>query len=64
VGYPAHLGGGIAGLLIGIYILKNLKWEDWETYLWYGSLVVGFCLVVFAVAWNILKKDYYPENKY
>lgn len=64
VGYPAHTGGGIAGLLTGIYILKNVKWETWETYLWYASVVLAALLVAFAVGWNILKQDYYPQNKY
>jgi membrane associated rhomboid family serine protease len=30
IGYAAHISGAIAGLLVGIVCLKNLRWEpDW-----------------------------------
>jgi len=60
VGYPAHIGGGIAGLLTGIYILKNLKWEPWEEKLWKASIIIGVILTLFAIGWNIFKPEWYP----
>ncbi|ODN00804.1 Rhomboid-related protein 3 [Orchesella cincta] len=63
VGYAAHLGGFCAGLLIGIYVLKNLRWVQWECVLWYLSVVALVLLTLFAVAWNVFKKDYFPPTK-
>jgi membrane associated rhomboid family serine protease len=30
IGYAAHISGAIAGLLVGIVCLKNLRWEHQE----------------------------------
>lgn len=34
VGYVAHLCGAVAGLLVGIGVLRNLKVRPWERKLW------------------------------
>ncbi|CAL8122396.1 unnamed protein product [Orchesella dallaii] len=60
VGYACHLGGAVAGLLVGIHVLKNLQWTKWEEILWYTSVVICIVLFGFAVLWNILRADLFP----
>lgn len=47
VGYIAHLCGAIAGLLVGIRVLRNLKVLKWERMLWRFA-VVGFVILMTA----------------
>ena len=51
--YLAHICGALAGLLIGIIVLKNRKVEHWETKLKVICVVVFVLLAVTAVLWNI-----------
>ncbi|KAL4715286.1 hypothetical protein ACJJTC_010856 [Scirpophaga incertulas] len=37
IGYVAHLAGAIAGLLVGIGVLRNLEKRKWEKRLWLGG---------------------------
>ena len=50
VSHSAHLGGGIGGLFIGIGVLRNLKVEKHEKYIWWTSVTVFtismFCAIV------------------
>ncbi|KAI6184925.1 Rhomboid-like protein [Aphelenchoides bicaudatus] len=43
VSYVSHLGGFIAGLLLGIVLLRNLKWKNWE------FVAQKICLAVYIV---------------
>lgn len=54
VGYIAHLSGAIAGLLVGIGVLRNLNIRPWEKKLWWfavslfvGLMMVGVCIHIF-----------------
>ncbi|KAH7698949.1 rhomboid family protein [Aphelenchoides avenae] len=48
--YVSHLGGFIAGLLLGIVILRNLRKKEWEKYAWWVCLVLFiFYVLVCAV---------------
>ena len=64
-GYIAHLLGAVAGLAIGIIVLRNRKVESWEVWLKW-ICVVGFLLATLAsVLWNIYASDgYYLEQNY
>ncbi|KAK6170629.1 hypothetical protein SNE40_018979 [Patella caerulea] len=53
VGYTAHLMGAIAGLTIGLVVLKNFEQKLHEQYLWWIALAVYLGCAVFAVFWNI-----------
>ncbi|OXA46549.1 Protein rhomboid [Folsomia candida] len=64
VGYVAHIGGALAGLLVGIYTLKNLHVTTWEKWLWWAMLIISTILFVFAICWNIFYDDYYLPPKY
>lgn len=61
VGYAAHLGGAVVGLLIGIPVLKNIDEKPWEKIIFWISLIVYLLCVVAAVLFNWLFKGY-PET--
>ncbi|XP_066144384.1 rhomboid-related protein 2-like [Euwallacea fornicatus] len=60
VGCVAHLGGAVAGLLVGIYILKNLKVKNFERYLWWAAVVTFAVLILICILLNILLPERYP----
>lgn len=62
IGYVAHFAGAVAGLLVGINVLRNLKVTKKETYIWWVSFVTYGCLMTFAITWNIFYTDYYPKQ--
>nr|KAG5714618.1 hypothetical protein BaRGS_000106 [Batillaria attramentaria] len=53
VGYTAHLMGALAGLTIGLVVLKNFEQKLHEQYVWWIALAVYLGCVVFAIFWNI-----------
>ncbi|XP_029664302.1 protein rhomboid isoform X5 [Formica exsecta] len=59
VGYVAHLAGAIAGLLVGINILRNLEVQTWEKVIWWASMFTFTGLMTAAILWNILYTSYY-----
>ncbi|KAF4517754.1 hypothetical protein B566_EDAN002959 [Ephemera danica] len=62
IGYMAHFAGGIAGLLVGIYVLKNLQSKSWEKKLWWFSVALFLVLLVICVVWNVAFPDYFPKE--
>ncbi|XP_023160401.1 protein rhomboid isoform X1 [Drosophila hydei] len=54
VSYVAHLAGAVAGLTIGLLVLKNFEQKLHEQLLWWIALGTYTALVVFAVAFNVL----------
>lgn len=61
IGYVAHLAGAIAGLLVGINILRNLEVKTWEKVVWWASMVTYTALMTAAILWNILYTSYYES---
>ncbi|KAL0114006.1 hypothetical protein PUN28_011370 [Cardiocondyla obscurior] len=59
IGYVAHLAGAIAGLLVGINILRNLEVQTWEKVVWWASMFTYTGLMTAAILWNILYPSYY-----
>lgn len=57
VSYVAHIGGFVAGLLMGIVILRNFKKKVWERVVWWIALIGFLLLVALCVLWNI----FYPQ---
>ncbi|XP_026740287.1 rhomboid-related protein 2 isoform X3 [Trichoplusia ni] len=53
IGYVAHLAGAIAGLLVGIGVLRNLEKRKWEKRLWWGAVVLYCSLMLAGVLANI-----------
>ncbi|XP_034235832.1 rhomboid-related protein 2-like [Thrips palmi] len=60
VGYVAHLAGAIAGLLVGIQVLRNLEVRSWERVIWWASIILYLGLMTAAIVWNIAFPDYFP----
>lgn len=57
IGYVAHLCGAIAGLLVGIRVLRNLKVHKWERMMWRCSVLL-FCMLMFmGIVANIFFYD-------
>jgi membrane associated rhomboid family serine protease len=49
----AHLFGAIAGVLVGIGVLRNLRVRPYQRKLWILSLSLYFILVLAAICYNI-----------
>ena len=64
--YAGHAFGAIAGAMIGVFILKNRKVEDWEViFQWVVFALYGLLSCVFIV-WHIAggSLGYFPlENE-
>lgn len=61
IGYVAHLAGAIAGLLVGINILRNLEVKTWEKVVWWASIFTYTALMAAAILWNVFYTSYYPD---
>ena len=61
VGISSHIGGMLAGLLLGIPILKNVNVLTWEKTLGYVTLAIYLSFVGFAMIFNGVYKGY-PET--
>lgn len=53
VSYVAHLTGALAGLTIGLLVLKNFEQKLHEQVLWWVALGVYAACTLFAVLFNI-----------
>ncbi|CAG9814958.1 unnamed protein product [Phaedon cochleariae] len=59
IGYTAHLAGALAGLLVGIWVLRNFNATKRESYLWWGAvLIYGVCMGV-LVLMNVVWTDHF-----
>ncbi|XP_034242617.1 protein rhomboid isoform X2 [Thrips palmi] len=54
VSYVAHLAGALAGLTIGLLVLKNFEQKLHEQLLWWVSLGVYAACTMFAVLFNVM----------
>ncbi|XP_049767356.1 rhomboid-related protein 2-like [Schistocerca cancellata] len=64
IGYAAHIAGAIAGLLVGVNILRNLQVKPWEKVLRWTCFVLYFILMIGAIIWNAAFPDYFPVSYY
>ncbi|XP_058807042.1 rhomboid-related protein 2 isoform X2 [Phymastichus coffea] len=64
IGYVAHLAGAVAGLLVGINILRNLEVQTWEKVVWWASFITFTALMAAAILWNVLYPSYFPQPIY
>ena len=53
IGYAAHISGAIAGLLVGIVCLKNLRWEEHEKYIWALSACIFGLLIGSTIIYSV-----------
>lgn len=63
IGYTAHLCGAIAGLLVGINVLRNLEVKSWEKKLWWISLILYVSLMTMLIVWNVAFPNYFPQPR-
>ncbi|XP_046647042.1 rhomboid-related protein 2-like [Daphnia pulicaria] len=63
VGYAAHLAGAIAGLLVGVNVLRNLQVERWEKVVWWICFTVYVALMAAAIAINFLWDVHFPPPR-
>lgn len=61
IGYVAHFAGGIAGLLVGLNVLRNLNITSSERIVWWISIVTYFFLMTVAVIWNLAWPEYFES---
>lgn len=61
VGYVAHLAGAVAGLLVGINVLRNLEVRSWERVIWWASIILYLGLMISAIVWNVAFPKYFPR---
>ena len=53
VSYVAHLAGGLAGLTIGLLVLKNFEQKLHEQLIWWVALGVYVACILFALVFNV-----------
>uniref|UniRef100_A0ABD2X430 rhomboid protease n=1 Tax=Trichogramma kaykai TaxID=54128 RepID=A0ABD2X430_9HYME len=58
VSYVAHLTGALAGLTIGLLVLKNFEQRLHEQLLWWVALGVYAACTIFAIMYNLMHPDY------
>lgn len=62
VGYIAHASGALAGFLVGIGVLRNLRVRPWERKLWWCAVTIYFLLMGAGVMFHIFYPDhFYPK---
>ncbi len=54
VSYAAHLAGAVAGLLLGVVVLRNLRVRHWERAVWWLSLLLFLGLFLAGIVWNAI----------
>ncbi|XP_017869332.1 PREDICTED: protein rhomboid [Drosophila arizonae] len=64
IGYIAHLSGALAGLLVGIGVLRNLEVRRWERILWWIAVIFYFALMTTGIIVHIFVPDYFPKAEY
>lgn len=61
VSFVAHLAGFIAGILMGIPLLRNIRQKPWERVMFWIALGLYAAFLIFAIFWNIFWPGF-PEQ--
>lgn len=62
VGYVAHLSGAVAGLLVGIGVLRNLKVRRWERILWWCAVTLYLILMLTGIGIHLFYGEHFPHR--
>lgn len=63
VSYVAHLTGALAGLTIGLLVLKNFEQKLHEQLIWWVALGFYAACTLFGILFNVFNPDpFYPAN--
>lgn len=63
VGYVAHLSGAVAGLLVGLGVLRNLKVRPWERKLWWFAVTVYCGLMAAGISIHVFYPEHFPQQQ-
>ncbi|EFA08482.1 rhomboid-related protein 2 [Tribolium castaneum] len=63
IGYMAHFAGAIAGLLVGLNVLRNLEVTTVERVIWWLSIVTYCLLMAIAIIWNFAWPEYFLKSR-
>nr|XP_023014463.1 rhomboid-related protein 2-like isoform X1 [Leptinotarsa decemlineata] len=55
VGVTCHVGGAVAGFLVGIYTLRNIEITKAEKYFWWIALFLYIILMVVLIVLNVIR---------
>lgn len=55
--YIAHLAGALAGLTIGLLVLKNFEQKLHEQLIWWVALGIYAACMIFAIVYNLLNTE-------
>lgn len=64
IGYAAHFAGAVAGLLVGLNILRNLEVTRTERIIWWMSITTYILLMAIGIIWNAAFPRYFPLQVY
>jgi len=62
IGYAAHVAGAVAGLLVGINVLRNLDVKAWERKVWWSCIILFTLLILTAIIWNAAFPSYFKPS--
>jgi len=60
IGYSAHIAGGVAGILIGMNVLRNFHHKRWEGYLRMVCFLLWVVSLVLCILANALFVGHFP----
>lgn len=63
ISHMSHLCGAIAGLLVGIGVLRNLRVRPWERVLWWVAVTLFVLLMTTGVCIHVFLPDYFPKQQ-
>jgi len=52
--HSAHIGGSVAGLIIGLLVGRNIKRLDCERLVWCAALFTAAALLAFSISWLVI----------
>ncbi|WAR31566.1 RHBL2-like protein, partial [Mya arenaria] len=58
IGITAHMGGLVAGLFLGIVIMKNINEKPWEKTVGWITLALFLVFISFSIFFNVLFQGY------
>lgn len=64
VSFVAHIAGAVAGLTIGLIVLKNFEQKLHEQLLWWIALGIYLAWFFFAVIYNFVNSNPYSSLQY
>lgn len=60
VSFVAHVTGAVAGLTIGLIVLKNFEQKLHEQLLWWIALGIYCACIIFAIIFNVVSSGNFP----